>query len=125
MSITGNSYDTNKPAGAEFVGNPRELAQHASIVSFVVGVGSVFRGVHFVGSVARRAHSGRAAQRVNFQAGIIGNDQLTFGILAVVLGFLLRVGLEGGPVLNHRGQGAESGERSNFNVVGSGRADKV
>ncbi len=62
--------------GAQRVGNPASSLQKEHVVpdvGVVVGVRRVDQAG--VGGIASRAHAGRAVERIDFEAGVVGNDQ--------------------------------------------------
>src|ERR1039458_327018 len=86
VAVAGRGDSADEPAGAVFVGNLVQLAQQARVVGFVGRGQRQLRRVGLVGSIARGANPWSAAQRVDFEAGVISDYQLAFGVLAVVLG---------------------------------------
>jgi len=123
LAIAGGGDDADESRGALFGRHTGQFAQHARIVRFVVGVG--FGGVRFVSGVARGMDAGRALQSVDFEAGIVGDDELARNGTTVGLSFLAGILLEGGAVFDNQGQGGEIRDRCNADAVRLGGSGKI
>ena len=81
-------------------GNPVQPLQKQHVVphvGVVVGVGRVDQAR--IGGITRRTHAGRAAERIHFKAGIVGDDQFAGRKTRIVDGLGGGVGEEGVAVL--------------------------
>ena len=113
----------NEAAGAVFRGNFSEFADQAGVVGLVVGV--VSYEVRLVGRITGGVHAGSAAQAIDFQAGVVSENDFSRGICAVVFGFLASIGFEGETVLDSCGNGLEIGERFDRDSQRSSGSGKV
>src|ERR1022692_3236007 len=104
MAVAGHGDNADEPASAVFVRNVVQFAQEARVIGFVIGVWGMLWCVALVGSIACGADPWSAAKRIDFQARVVGDYQLAFGVFAVVLGLLARVGFEGQAIFDDTGQ---------------------
>ena len=74
----------------------------------------VFIIVTFLAAVARRINSRRAAQRIDFQAGVIGKREQT-GIFRQAPRLFKRIGFERRTIFKHRGRICEIAQGTNSN----------
>src|SRR5581483_4933505 len=103
--------------------NLLQFAKQARIIGFVVGV--AVRQMRFVGSISGRMHAGSTAESIDFETGIVRQDEFSWRVAAVTLGFFARIRLESFSVFYDRGQGREVGEGSDLNSQGFRGASKV
>ena len=70
-----------------------QFAEDTGVIGVVVGV--VVGLVGFVGGIAGGVDSGGAGEGVDFEAGVVGQDDFSGDGTAVLFGFLAGVGFEG------------------------------
>ena len=109
LTVAGGGDHAYKSGGAIFRGNLSEFANQARVVGLVVGV--ISDQVRLVGGITGRVDAGSAAQRIHFEAGVVGENDFSWGISAVVFGFLAGIGFEGETVLDGGGNGSEIRQR--------------
>jgi hypothetical protein len=70
-------------------------------------------------------NAGSALQCIHFQPGIVGDNKLSGNVTTIAFGLLPCIRLEGVAILDHRGQGNETGYAGDFDAVPRSRARKV
>src|ERR1700719_4148837 len=81
--------------------------------------------MRLLGGIARGVHARSAVQRVYFQTGVVGHDDLSWRVAAIFLRLLARVRFEGETVFDHGGKRGEVWNAGNFDSVRRGRSGKV
>ena len=111
QAVAGGDKDTAITGGALGQGHAGEVLQKDHVVpdvGVVVGVGGV--GEAGIGGKTGGADAGRAAEGIDFEAGVVGEDKLARGAAGVVAGLESGVGGEGGAVFFRGGNGGETGQ---------------
>ena len=90
-----------------------KFAQQAGVVFCVRGIAGAPRELR---RITRRVNSGRAAERVNLQARIVGDYDFAGSSAAVVLGLLAGIGLKCPAIFDYRRQGREGRQRAYFDL---------
>jgi hypothetical protein len=125
LAITCRDQDAAVTRSALGCGDTVEaLKQHHIVpdVGVVIGVGGI--GEACIGGKAGGADSGCTVERVDFKAGIVGQDQLTGGEVGVVDSLDGRIGFKGSPGLVGCSDVGEAGEWIDLNgMCGGGGAE--
>ncbi len=120
FSITRDRQHTDKSSSTLSKWDILQFVQNARIVGSVIGVRIGLVGLLILqgGSrVASGVHAGSAVQRVDLQAGVVGDNDFSRNVSAVGLGLLSSIGLESKTILNNGGQGSEVRNAGDFDPV--------
>src|SRR5216684_2092693 len=123
FAVARGSDCADKSSTTLFGGNTLDFANQLGVVKSVVGV--AVGEVRFLRGIAGGTHSGRATQRVNLQAGIVGNDNLSRRVAAVGLGLFSGIGFEGCAIFDHSRQRRKIRNRPRFNSMARRRTGEV
>jgi len=126
LAIPRRGYDTDETSSALLWWDTSKLSNQARVIRLIISI--VLDQVGSVGGVARGVNAGSASERVDFESGIVGKNNFTWKIVAVILGFLAGVGFESEAVFDYGGKGREVGKASNVDSAsprGTGKVAKL
>lgn len=121
FAVASGGEDAVVTGAALGEGNPREEGEEIKIIALVggEGTGGFSRMKVVVVGVAGRADSGCAVESVDFEAGVVGDDDGAGSEVGVIDGLGSSVAFEGGFVFGGRGDFFEVGEWEERDVLRS------
>src|SRR5579863_1677854 len=111
--VSGRRDHADETAGAFFPGNAPQLSDQTSVVRLVISV--VVLQVWSFCRIARGMHARRSAEGIDFQSGIVGQNDFSGNIAAVPRCLFSRVFFKRDAVLDDRRQGSEVREGVDLN----------
>ncbi len=109
LAVAGGGEDAVVAGAALGEGDVGEIGDEVEVVA-LVGCCFGWAGVVVVVGVAGGADAGCSVESVDFEAGVVGDDDFVGGVVGVVDGLDAGVALEGGLVFGGGGDLFEAGE---------------